>query len=161
VKDLDFDQGLIVVRGGKGGKDRTTLLAESGREELRDHLRGVESRHEADRAAGLAGVWMPDALERKYPRAGCELGWFWVFPRHTLSTDPRSGIVRRHHMSDSVVQKAVKEAAGRAKIHKPVSVHTLRHSFASHLLLNGVDILQIRDYIGTRASRRRWSIRTS
>ena len=148
VKDLDFDQGLIIVRGGKGAKDRATLLAEAGREELRAHLRDVEARHRADRASGLAGVWMPEALERKYPNAGRELGWFWVFPSDTLSTDPRAGIVRRHHVSDSVVQKAVKAAATRAGIHKPVSVHTLRHSFATHLLLNGVDIRQIQEYLG-------------
>lgn len=126
VKDLDFDQGLIFVRGGKGRKDRSTLLAEGGRDELRAHLRTVEERHRADRQAGLAGVWLPEALERKYPHAGRELGWFWVFPSHTLSTDPRAGIVRRHHLSDSVIQKAVKAAVVKARIHKPASVHTLR-----------------------------------
>jgi integron integrase len=148
IKDLDFDQGLIFVRGGKGAKDRSTLLAEIGRDELRSQLQRAEARHLADRAADLAGVWMPEALERKYPNASRELGWFWVFPSHTLSTDPRAGIVRRHHVSDSVIQKAVKAAAVRAKIHKPVSVHTLRHSFATHLLLNGVDIRQIQEYLG-------------
>ena len=148
IKDLDFDQGLVLVRRGKGDKDRSTLLAEMGREELRAHLHKSEAQHEADRRAGLAGVWMPDALERKYPSAGRELAWYWVFPSHTLSTDPRAGIVRRHHMSDSVIQKAVKAAAHKARIHKPVSVHTLRHCFATHLLLNGVDIRQIQEYLG-------------
>jgi integron integrase len=148
IKDLDFDQGLVIVRRGKGDKDRFTLLGEVGREELRAHLRTSEALHHADRLAGLAGVWMPDALDRKYPNADRELGWFWVFPSHTLSTDPRAGIVRRHHISDSVVQKAVKAASQRARIHKPVSVHTLRHSFATHLLLNGVDIRQIQEYLG-------------
>ncbi len=148
IKDLDFDQGLVVVRRGKGDKDRSTLLAEIGREELRAHLRESEALHAADRKAGLAGVWMPDALDRKYPNAGRELAWFWVFPSRTLSTDPRAGIVRRHHMSDSVIQKAVKAAAQKARIHKPVSVHTLRHCFATHLLLNGVDIRQIQEYLG-------------
>ncbi|MGH9328920.1 MAG: integron integrase [Vicinamibacterales bacterium] len=148
LKDLDFDQGLVFVRGGKGDKDRSTLLAEVGREELRAHLRRAEALHRADRDSGLAGVWMPEALERKYPNAGRELGWFWVFPSQTLSTDPRAGLVRRHHMSDSVIQKAVKAAALKAKIHKPVSVHTLRHCFATHLLLNGVDIRQIQEYLG-------------
>lgn len=107
VKDIDFDQGLIFVRGGKGAKDRSTLLAEVGRDELRAHLRQSEALYSADRASGLAGVWLLDAVERKYPNAGRELGWFWVFPSRTLSTDPRAGVVRRHHLSDSVIQKAV------------------------------------------------------
>ena len=148
VKDLDFDQGLVFVRRGKGDKDRATLLPEAGRDLLRAHLGKVEALHHADRKTTLAGVWMPDALERKYPHAGKEFGWFWVFPSQSLSTDPRAGIVRRHHMSDSVVQKAVKAAAKAARIHKPVSVHTLRHNFATHLLLNGVDIRQIQEYLG-------------
>ena len=148
VKDLDFDQGLVFVRRGKGDKDRATLLPEAGRDLLRAHLGKVEALHHADRKTTLAGVWMPDALERKYLHAGKEFGWFWVFPSQSLSTDPRAGIVRRHHMSDSVVQKAVKAAAKAARIHKPVSVHTLRHRFATHLLLNGVDIRQIQEYLG-------------
>jgi len=148
VKDIDFDQSLVFVRGGKGDKDRSTLLAESGRDELRAHLRDNERLHTGDREAGLAGVWMPDALDLKYPNAGRELGWFWVFPSRTLSTDPRAGVVRRHHLSESVIQKAVHAAAVAAKIHKPVSVHTLRHCFATHLLLNGVDIRQIQEYLG-------------
>ena len=148
VKDLDFDQGLVFVRRGKGDKDRATLLPEAGRDLLRAHLGKVEALHHADRKTTLAGVWMPDALERKYLHAGKEFGWFWVFPSQSLSTDPRAGIVRRHHMSDSVVQKAVKAAAKAARIHKPVSVHTLRHNFATHLLLNGVDIRQIQEYLG-------------
>ena len=148
IKDIDFDQGLVIVRRGKGDKDRSTLLAELGRDQLRAQLRKSEAQHQADRQAGLAGVWLPDALDRKYPNAGRELGWFWVFPSHTLSTDPRAGVVRRHHISDSVIQKAVRAAAQKARIHKPVSVHTLRHCFATHLLLNGVDIRQIQEYLG-------------
>jgi hypothetical protein len=138
----------VFVREGRGGKDRSTLLAELGRDELRRHLQRAEALYRTDRTAGLAGVWMPDSLERKYPNAGRELGWYWVFPSRTLSTDPRAGVVRRHHISDSVIQKVVKAAAIRAKIHKPVSVHTLRHSFATHLLLNGIDIRQIQEYLG-------------
>ena len=149
IKDLDFDQGLVFVRDGKGGKDRSTLLPETGSTPSSAHTcERAEAQYRADRAAGLAGVWMPDSLDRKYPNAGRELGWFWVFPSRTLSTDPRAGVVRRHHISDSVIQKAVKTAAARAQIHKPVSVHTLRHSFATHLLLNGVDIRQIQEYLG-------------
>ena len=136
------------MRGGKGRKDRSTLLAEVGREELRAHLRTVEACYRADRQARIAGVWIPEALERKYPNAGRELGWFWVFPSHTLSTDPRAGIVRRHPISDAVIQRAVKAAAVKVKINKPVSVHTLRHCFGTHLLLNGVDIRQIQEYLG-------------
>ncbi len=131
VKDLDFDQSLVFVRAGKGDKDRSTLLAEVGRDELRAHIRDNERLHRVDRAAGLAGVWMPDALDRKCPNAGREWGWFWVFPSRTLSTDPRAGVVRRHHLSESVIQKAVNAAAVQAKIHKPVSVHTLRHYLPS------------------------------
>lgn len=119
IKDIDFDQGLVIVRRGKGDKDRSTLLPELGRDELRAQLRKSEAQHQADRQAGLAGVWLPDALDRKYPNAGRELGWFWVFPSPTLSTDPRAGVVRRHHISDSVIQKAVRAAAQKARIHKP------------------------------------------
>jgi len=148
IKDVDFDQGLILVRGGKGGKDRSTLLAETGRDELRAQIRKAEALHKEDRLAGLASVWLPGAVDRKYPNAGRELGWFWVFPSRTLSTDPSAGVVRRHHVHESVIQKAVKAAARQAGIHKPVSVHVLRHSFATHLLLGGVDIRQIQDYLG-------------
>ena len=148
VKDIDFDQGLLFVRGGKGDKDRSTLLAESVREDLRRHLAEVQIQFEADRCGGLAGVWMPHALDRKYPHAGVEWGWYWVFPSPSLSVDPRAGVVRRHHIGDSVLQRAVREAAMATQLHKPVSVHTLRHSFATHLLLNGVDIRQIQEYLG-------------
>jgi integrase len=143
-----FDQSLVFVRAGKGDKDRSTLLAEVGRGELRAHIRDNEQLHRVDRAAGLAGLWMPAALDRKHPNAGREWGWFWVFPSRTLSTDPRAGVVHRHHLSESVIQKAVNAAAVQAKIHKRVSVHTLRHCFATHLLLNGVDIRQIQEYLG-------------
>ena len=139
VKDLDFDQGLVFVRGGKGDRDRTTLLAESVRDDLRAQLSACEGLHRADRDAGLAGVWLPEALDRKYPNAGREFGWFWVFPSRTLSTDPRVGLVRRHHLSESVVQKAVKAAVAAAGLTKPVSVHTLRHYLPS-LTMSGPSV---------------------
>lgn len=148
VKDLDFENNLLFVRSGKGDKDRSTILATGVREELQAHLQGVRSLFDADRAAGLEGVWMPDALDRKYPNAGKEWGWFWVFPSPGLAVDPRAGVVRRHHVGDAVLQRAVREAALAIGFSKPVSVHTLRHSFATHLLLRGVDIRQIQECLG-------------
>ena len=148
VKDVDFDNELIFVREGKGGKDRSTLLAKSVKERLRAHLARVKELHERDLAAGAGEARLPDALERKYPDAGKEWGWQFVFPAKQLSVDPRGGKVRRHHVSDMLMQKAVKEAVAKAGIDKPVSVHTLRHSFATHLLLAGVDLRQIQDYLG-------------
>lgn len=126
VKDLDFTNGLVFVRDGKGTKDRSTLLADSVRPALRAHLETVEVLYRLDRKAGLAGVWLPDSLDRKYPNTGRELAWFWVFPSRTPSTDPRAGIVRRHHLDESVVQKAVKQAARTARIHKPVYTHVVK-----------------------------------
>ena len=148
VKDVDFEGGLVFVRAGKGDKDRSTLLPERGRAELRDHLRSVKMLFEKDRAAKVGPVWLPDALAIKYPAAGIEWAWQWVFPSAQLSTDPRGGAIRRHHVSDVVIQNAVRTAVQKANIAKPASVHTLRHSFASHLLLRGVDIRQIQDYLG-------------
>lgn len=148
VKDMDFENNLIFVRAGKGDKDRSTLMAESVKPALRKHLECVRVLHEKDRGAGVNGVWMPEALERKYPAAGKEWGWQWVFPSPTLSTDPRGGQIRRHHVTDMAIQRTVRDAVRNSKIAKPVSVHTLRHSFATHLLLQGVDIRQIQEYLG-------------
>jgi integron integrase len=148
VKDIDFDNDLLFVRDGKGGKDRTTLLATSVKDELRKHLERVKALHEQDLAAGVGDVWLPDALDRKYPKAGRDWGWQYVFPSKQLSVDPRGGKVRRHHVSDVVLQSAVKDAVRKSGIVKPATVHTLRHSFATDLLLHGVDIRKIQEYLG-------------
>ena len=148
VKDIDFDNSLLFVRAGKGDKDRSTILPESLKEELKAHLARVKVLHEQDLAAGVGEVYLPDALAIKYKSAAKEWGWQFVFPSKNLSTDPRGGKIRRHHVSDVVVQRAVHDATRRAGIVKPVSVHTLRHSFATHLLLSGVDIRQIQELLG-------------
>jgi integron integrase len=148
VKEVDFDRGVLMVRDGKGGKDRVVMLPESTRAGLGQHIERLRVLWEQDRAAEVDGVWLPDALDRKYPNAGKEWGWQWVFPAKSLSVDPRSGRTRRHHLSDNTLHKAVKLAAQRAEIAKPVSAHTLRHSFATHLLENGVDIRTVQDLMG-------------
>lgn len=148
VKDLDFENNLLFVRSGKGDKDRSTILAEGVREELKRHLEEVRACYEEDRRAGLAGVWLPDALDRKYPNAATEWAWYWVFPSPGLAVDPRAAVVRRHHVGDAVLQRSVREAALKVGFSKPVTVHTLRHSFATHLLLRGVDIRQIQECLG-------------
>lgn len=148
VKDLDFDNNLLFIREGKGDKDRSTLMAEAVKKPLLEHLEGVKRLHEDDLVAGAGEVWLPHALAIKYPKAGIAWGWQYVFPSTRLSTDPRGGKIRRHHVSDSLVQLAMREAVQSAGIVKPASVHTLRHSFATHLLLQGVDIRQIQEYLG-------------
>ncbi len=148
VKDLDFDSGRLFVRQGKGAKDRSTLLPQSVRPGLTAHLERVRELHRQDLAGGRGEVALPDALCRKYPNAGREWCWQYVFPSRTLSVDPRDGKVRRWHVSDTSLQKAVYRAVRAAGIAKPASVHSLRHSFATSLLLNGVDIRQIQEYLG-------------
>lgn len=148
VKDIDFTERFLFVRQGKGDKDRSTLLPETVIPALTEHLKRVKALHEEDLKAGAGSVHMPDALDVKYPHASKEWAWQWVFPAKGLSVDPRGGTVRRHHVSDCAIQKAVYVAARAAGLAKPVSVHALRHSFATHLLLNGVDIRQIQDYLG-------------
>lgn len=132
VKDLEFDRGAIIVREGKGGKDRVVMLPRSLQASLQEQLARSRALWAGDRGAGAGGVWMPDALERKYPRAATSWPWFWVFPQATHSTDPRTGVIRRHHLHDQAFQRAFKRATHQAGVHKPATPHTLRHSFATH-----------------------------
>ncbi len=148
VKEIDFERGAVMVRSGKGNKDRAVMLPESLRASLGEHRARVEELWRQDREAGLAGVWMPGAMDEKWPNAGKELGWQWFFPAKLLSVDPRSGAKRRHHLSDNALHKAIKVAAQRAGITKTVSCHTLRHSFATHLLEAGTDIRTVQDLLG-------------
>lgn len=148
IKDIDFDQQLVFVRDGKGGKDRTTVLPRSLNDEIQAHMARVVALHDKDLAEGFGSVWLPDALARKYPGASVEKAWQFLFPSATRSIDPDSGAVRRHHVCDSTLQRAVKIALSRAGIAKHASVHTLRHSFATHLLLKGTDLRQIQELLG-------------
>ncbi|MFH0766229.1 MAG: integron integrase [Calditrichota bacterium] len=148
VHDLDFKEGLIYVRAAKGDKDRTTILPRALMAPLQEHLERVKALHEEDKAKGHGAVYLPGALDRKYPDAPKEWGWQYVFPAKGLSIDPRSGIVRRHHVGDSVVQVAMKSAVRNSGINKAATVHTLRHSFATHLLMQGVNIREVQRYLG-------------
>ena len=148
IKDVDLDRLRVTVRGGKGDKDRMTMLPEKLVEGLRAHRDRVRGLYEADRAAGLAGVWLPEALERKYPGAGTSWEWHWLFPSRQVMRDPHSGLERRHHVLDATFQHAIREASRAAGSNKRVTPHTLRHSFATHLLESGVDIRTVQDLLG-------------
>lgn len=148
VKDVDFDKHAIVVREGKGAKDRVVMLPHSLAPALREQLKRSRDLWERDRAAGVAGVYLPDALDRKYPRAALSWGWHWVLPAPRLSVDPRSGVERRHHLYEERLSRALRRAAQMAAIEKPVSAHTLRHSFATHLLQAGADIRTVQELLG-------------
>jgi len=148
IKDIDFDQGIINVRDGKGRKDRRTMLPQMFAPALKEHIAGVEKLFENDIKVGIAEVYMPEALARKYPNAGKEWCWQYVFPAGDYSKDPRSGRVRRHHINETSLQKQVKIAAQKAGIVKQVSCHTLRHSFATHLLESGSDIRTVQELLG-------------
>ena len=148
VKDIDFGQNLIVVREGKGDKDRITMLPQNLKEPLRQHLVKVRQTHETDLQEGYGMVQLPDALARKYPQAATEWKWQYVFPAPQRSVDPRSGSRRRHHLDESVLQKAVKDAMRQTGIDKHASCHTFRHSFATHLLEAGYDIRTVQELLG-------------
>ena len=153
VKDVDFSCDHILIRDGKGAKDRVTMLPASLKPLLVEHLKVVKRLHEKDLQAGFGQVQLPFALERKYPQADREWGWQWVFPAADFSTDPRSGIRRRHHLHDRGLQRAFREAVRKAGIVKPASCHTLRHSFATHLLLSGYDIRTAQELLGHQSLR--------
>ncbi|MBI2769946.1 MAG: integron integrase [Burkholderiales bacterium] len=148
IKDVEFDRHAIIVREAKGNKDRVVMLPRSLAPELRAQLLAARAVWEADRQHERGGVEVPHALEAKYPGLGARWGWFWLFPSPTLSTDPRSGVVRRHHLFEERLQRALKKAVVQAGIAKPVSVHTLRHSFATHLLQAGTDIRTVQELLG-------------
>jgi integron integrase len=148
VKDLDFERREIIVRDPKGGHERVTMLSASLITPLQEHLKRVKLLHDQDLAAGYGHVYLPYALDRKYPNAATEWGWQYVFPSDRLSTDPRSNIIRRHHMDESNLQRAVKDAVRLANLAKPASCHTFRHSFATHLLENGYDIRTVQELLG-------------
>lgn len=148
VKDLDFSQRAVFVREGKGGKDRVVMLPDSLVADLRAQLARSRLVWSADVAAGQAGVELPHALERKYPRAGSSWTWFWVFPQDKLSTEPRSGVIRRHHLYAETFQRAFKRAVQQTGIAKPATPHTLRHCFATHLLQAGSDIRTVQELLG-------------
>lgn len=148
VKDVNFDRHAIIVREAKGNKDRVVMLPRSLAPALRQQMLAARSQWEADRQAQRGGVETPHALEAKYPKVGSTWGWFWMFPSPTLSVDPRSGVERRHHLFEERLQRALKAAVPRAGIAKPVSVHTLRHSFATHLLQSGTDIRTVQELLG-------------
>lgn len=148
IKDIDFGRREIIIRCGKGGKDRVTMLPMTLIPALREQIVLAKEIYEADRAANRPGVMLPDALELKYSRAATQWGWFWVFPSDHESTDPRTGIVRRHHMYEQTLQRAIRKAATDARLIKRVTAHTFRHSFATHLLESGYDIRTVQELLG-------------
>jgi integron integrase len=148
IKDVEFERRQIIVRDGKGAKDRMTMLPKGVVGALFHHLVRVREMHERDLLAGRGAVWLPHALERKHPNAAREWGWQYVFPAAALSADPRTGGVRRHHLGDQAFQRAMRQAVRDANLDKPATPHTLRHSFATHLLDAGYDIRTVQELLG-------------